>query len=121
MLHRAEQVGPGAVLFFQALFLRRHYPPQAYRTCQGILGLLKDYTPERLNAACELAVQMQSGSYRDVQGILKTGADRKTPVSPDPLPALPTHENVRGKEYYDGRNGEEIENSTGSVCDGTGS
>ena len=120
LLERAEQVGSGAVLFFQVLFLRRHYPPQAYRTCQGILGLLKAYSPERLNAACELAVQMQSGSYRDVQGILKTGADRKTPVSPDPVPSLPTHENVRGKEYYDGRSGGEIENRTGSVCDGTG-
>lgn len=120
LLERAEQVGSGAVLFFQVLFLRRHYPPQAYRTCQGILGLLKAYSPERLNAACELAVQMQSGSYRDVQGILKTGADRKTPVSPDPVPSLPTHENVRGKEYYDGRSGGEIENRTESVCDGTG-
>lgn len=119
-LDRAEQVGQGVVLFFQSLFLRRHYPPQAYRTCQGVLGLLKDYVPERLNAACDLAVQMQSGSYRDVQGILKTGADRKIPETPKTGPALPTHENVRGKRYYAGRPAKEPGNDPGSVCEGAG-
>jgi len=117
-LDRAEQVGPGVVLFFQSLFLRRHYPPQAYRTCQGVLGLLKAYAPERLNAACELAVQMKSGSYQDVQGILKTGADLAPPGSPEPGPSLPTHENVRGKEYYTGHNEEKIGSDLPAVvCD----
>ncbi len=98
-LKRAEAVGPHVVEFFQSLFSRRHYPPQAYRTCLGILSLLKDYPSERLNDACRMGLLMQTGSYRDIQGILKVGADLER-SSPEGVPSVPAHENIRGQAYY---------------------
>lgn len=98
-LKRAEEVGPHVVDFFQSLFSRRNYPPQAYRTCLGILSLLKDYPPKRVDAACGMGLLMQTGSYKDIQGILKVGADLGR-NAPEGLPEAPAHENIRGQAYY---------------------
>ncbi len=98
-LERASRIGPGVVLLFEGLFALRKYPPQAYRTCQGILALQRTYSGERIDAACVLALNLRSLSWRTVAGILKYGTDRSgqktaTPASPA------VHENIRGAAAF---------------------
>ena len=78
---RAAEIGPGAValidelLEVNALF--------RLRAAQGVLGLADKNTPERLEAACLLAMAVGDASYRTVKEILTAGTDRNsTPTRP---------------------------------------
>ena len=55
----------------------------------------------RLEAACARAVAVGARSYRHVDSILKHGLDRLPgPMAAPPLPLMPAHEQIRGREYY---------------------
>ncbi len=90
-----EQTG---VLVSRVLDGRRH-PEQAYRSCLGILGLAKRYSPERLEAACTRANSAGIRSYKGVHNILKHQLDQ-VPLDPTPATPLPSHANIRGEHYY---------------------
>ena len=95
----AQEIGQQtAELISRALDTRRH-PEQAYRTCLGVLGLAKRYSPERLEAACQRANAAGIRSYKGVHNILKNNLDQLQlePASNTPLAA---HENIRGENYY---------------------
>jgi transposase len=95
----AQKIGAQtAELISRALDARRH-PEQAYRTCLGILGLAKRYTPERLEAACLRANVAGIRSYKGVNNILKNKLDQVN-LDPGSNKTLPPHENIRGKNYY---------------------
>ena len=80
---------------------RRPHPEQGYRSCLGIMRLAKTYSPERLEAACSRALSLQSYSYRSVASILKNGLDSAPlPGQTPPSQPGPTHENLRGPDYY---------------------
>ena len=87
-----------AEVISRALNTRRH-PEQAYRTCLGILGLAKRYSPERLEAACRRANAAGIGSYKGIHNILKNKLDQR-PFEPVSDPPLPPHSHIRGDEYY---------------------
>jgi len=87
-----------AELISRVLNTRRH-PEQAYRSCLGILGLAKRYSPERLEAACQRANAAGIRSYRGVHNILKNKLDQLI-IDPTPTNPLPPHENIRGEHYY---------------------
>ena len=74
---------------------------KGYRSCLGILRLAQRAGATRLEAACARAVAVGARSYRHVASILKHGLDRLPgPLAPPPLPRLPAHEQIRGREYY---------------------
>jgi hypothetical protein len=55
----------------------------------------------RLEAACARAVAVGARSYRHVDSILKHGLDRlPEPMASPPLPLMPAHAQIRGREYY---------------------
>jgi hypothetical protein len=57
----------------------------------------------RMEAACARALHLGAPSYRTVQNILASGADRVPTEPPTPEPASrPPHPNVRGSAYYTG-------------------
>ena len=98
-LRWATEIGAQtAELISRALDARRH-PEQAYRTCLGLLGLAKRYSPERLEAACRRANTAGICSYKGVHNILKHKLDQ---LPPEPVadPSLPPHANIRGEHYY---------------------
>ncbi|MGC9129209.1 MAG: IS21 family transposase, partial [Acidithiobacillus sp.] len=74
-------------------------PQQAYRAALGILRLEKTYGPDRLEAACDRAIQQQSISWRSLNSILKNHLDRPScKARQSSLPA--DHVNLRGADYY---------------------
>ena len=75
------------------------HPEQGYRSCLGIIRLAKRYTPERLEAACGRSLAIGSHSYKSVNSILKAGLDQ-APLTTKTAKPGPTHNNIRGPEYY---------------------
>ena len=58
------------------------FDPEEYQTiCLGLMRLGKQYTGERLEAACFRALRSGATSYRSVQSILKHGLDRQAKVT----------------------------------------
>jgi transposase len=97
LLAWAEEVGPQTHDLIHATLKSRHFPEQAFRSCLGILNLAKKHPASRLEQACQAALQSQSLSYKAVKDELEWLARQTPPPIPD---ALPTHDNIRGHEYY---------------------
>jgi len=98
----AERVGACTLALVRAILLERPHPEHGFRSCRGLKSLMRDYTPERIEAACERALVAGARSYRNVESILKRGLDRQplpTAQSGDEPPPL-DHENIRGSDYY---------------------
>lgn len=83
-----------------ATLLERHrHPEHGYRGCLGLLSLAKRYGPERLEAACATAIELDAVYYRHVRDILARGSDR-VETSGTPQWVSPAHDNLRGPGYY---------------------
>lgn len=100
-LSQARKIGPHVEQLVDLLLSDREHPEQRYRTIRGVLGLVDSYPPERLDAACSLALTLgpRACTCGSISSILKTGRDELIhEVNPDPPPIL--HENIRGGAYY---------------------
>jgi transposase len=98
----AQKTGPSVAGLIETVMATRVHPQQGFRSCLGILRLSQRYGDERLEAACQRALEIQGFSYRSVQSILASGLDRNAD-STAPAPARPlNHENLRGPSYYCG-------------------
>jgi len=100
----ASKIGPETRALVSEILTERTHPEQGYRSCLGILRLVKRDGAERVEAASARARSGKARSYRSVDTILRRGLDRiplsethDAPVSP---PTRVDHENVRGEAYY---------------------
>jgi transposase len=98
-LRWAEEVGPQTTQVIATVLEKRKPPQQAYRSCLGLLGLGKRYTPQRLEAACRRASAAGIHTYKGIHNILKNNLDQLQPENAADI-ALPAHENIRGETYY---------------------
>ncbi|WP_354125523.1 IS21 family transposase [Bradyrhizobium sp. LA6.10] len=94
----AAQVGPDAETLIDVILRSRPHPEQGFRSAVGILGLVKRYGQERVDAACARALLLNARSYKSVAAILKNGTDRTAPPAEE-APIL-FHANIRGRTYY---------------------
>ena len=56
----------------------------------------RSYGPERVEAACTLALELGAGQYRHVRDILANGRDLVPRPAPEPEWVAPMHANPRG-------------------------
>jgi transposase len=94
----AAKVGPDAATLIDVIVRSRPHPEQGFRSAIGILGLVKRYEAERVDAACARALLLNARSYKSVAAILKNGTDRTASAAQD-APIL-FHPNIRGRGYY---------------------
>lgn len=94
----AAKVGPDAETLIDVILRSRPHPEQGFRSAVGILGLVKRYGQERVDAACARALLLNARSYKSVAAILKNGTDRTAPPAEE-APIL-FHANIRGRTYY---------------------
>jgi transposase len=97
-------VGPQAGELVQQILKTRRHPEQGYRSCLGLMRLARRYGPERLEAACQRAMNLKAYAYRHVQSILEKGLDRQPLVESAEVTAS-AHANVRGANYYAAQKG----------------
>lgn len=99
----AEKTGPYTKEMVTKILQTRKYPEQGYRSCLGILRLTNIYSAERMENACKRAIAYQSYSFKSVNMILENNLDKQADSftnDNDLKLVLPSHENVRGEDYY---------------------
>jgi transposase len=97
----AGKTGEATAKLVETILATRPYPEQGYRSCLGIINLVRDYEPARVEAAAKRALRYRACSYRSMKAILSTGLDRQPDNSEQShLPGLLPHQNIRGQEYY---------------------
>lgn len=96
----AKRTGEATGKLAEEILSSRPHPEQGFRSCLGIIRLGDRYGAERLEAACRRALSIRAFSYRSVESILKNGLDQKPLPEPRPELSHPSHENLRGPDYY---------------------
>jgi transposase len=94
----AGSVGDNTAILVDVILRSRPHPEQGFRSCIGILGLVKRFGADRVDAACARALVLGTRSYNSVATILKNHREN----SPPPMAEGPIliHENIRGPGYY---------------------
>jgi transposase len=113
IINWSANLGEAVGLLVKKIIEQRAHPEQGFRSALGIIRLEKKYGKERLNAACQRAVELGVLRYSFVNEMLKNKMDfanRKTDTSPmpasfDPITSeeqlsLLGEENIRGSGYY---------------------
>lgn len=98
----AQKIGENTSTVVEALFSGYKVEQQGYKTCMSLLKLSEQFSPERLEAACEIALgYTPRPSYKAIQTILKSGRDQSI-VEPQTPSAPSKYGFTRGSDYYKG-------------------
>jgi hypothetical protein len=100
LIHWGSSIGVNTGRFVTQLLRRFRHPEHGYRSCLGLLSMVKHYGPQRVEAACTLALELGAGHYRHVRDILSNGRDLIARAAPEPEWVAPLHDNVRGASHY---------------------
>ena len=100
MMDQAANIGPATVALIEAIMKAKPHPEQGFRSCLGILSLVKSCGPARVEAACRRGNDVGSTTYGSIASILKHGLDKAyaQEATPDAPPLR--HGNIRGSNYY---------------------
>ena len=101
-MSRAAVIVPNTHAYVQRMFSQPGFIETKYKSAMGIIHLEKQYSRDRIERACQLAVLHPSSSYHRVHNILRKKVDTYTELFEDQTepPPIPKHENIRGSEYY---------------------
>jgi transposase len=101
-LDRARKLGEATGLMVERILEARKHPQLAYRSCEGVLRLAREYGAERLEAACCRALLIRAHSYSHLRSTLENSLEHDLPADSAPSgDTLPTvHVNLRGGGYY---------------------
>lgn len=100
LIRWAAKIGPQTAAVTEIILASRQHTQQAFRSAMGLISLAKVYTPQRLEAACELALEGAAANYKSVKSILKTRLDEQPRQHALPTTQPITHDNIRGGHYY---------------------
>ena len=96
-----ETIGESAYIFVNQKLEDAQYPTNAYRSTIAILNLAKLYGKENLNLALAYALSINATSTKSIESILsKKLYLLGLPTIATNNTILNTHENLRGKDYY---------------------
>jgi transposase len=97
-MEKAKAIDPVVEFYVSQVLGKKQHPEQSYKSCQGILSLAKRVGNARLIKACKRAHEIGYYNYKIIDDILKNNLDKyeeETPTTP-----MPSHENIRGGNYY---------------------
>jgi transposase len=101
MVHWAEQIGPHTAKLFERILAEKPHPEMGYRSCLGIIRLAEEFSAARMEAAADRAIRTGACRYKSVKSILKNSLDQQPLPELPPLPVPPSHDNIRGAEYFE--------------------
>lgn len=100
LIARAQAIGPQTESFIKQLLERGAFCQQNFKSCQGVLALVKKYTAIRVEQAAERALHYKTIQYTIIKNILDRNLDQ-APLQPDPQQtSLPFNDQARGASYY---------------------
>lgn len=97
-IQQARAIDEVVEVYIRQVLMKKAYPEQAYKSCQGILSFAKRVGSQRLINACKRAHDIGYYNYKTIEDILKKNLDAY--VEEDPTQSMPMHENIRGGNYY---------------------
>jgi hypothetical protein len=98
---KASRHGEHVLNLIEGLLKESDYPETAYKRAMGIIQLHRDYSSERLNNACQIALNVETYSYKRIKNILKNNQDKDfEPLEDDSQTHIPFHRNIRGASAY---------------------
>lgn len=103
----ANRIGPFTVQVITNLFAQYSYQQQGYNGAKSILLLADKYTEERLEKACEIALNhISHPKYKNIKAILENNQDKysENHVSRRSVIQLDKSPYLRGASYYEGGN-----------------
>jgi transposase len=94
----AAKIGANTAETVESMLSAHKVEQQGYRSCMALLKLSDRFTPERLEAACGVALTYtRNPSYKTVQSVLGSGRDK---VDTESAPRPPASGFTRGAGYY---------------------
>ena len=100
-MERATAIDEVVANYISKILSREMYPEQSYKSCSGVLNLASRYTKERMINACKRADSYNVYNYGIIDQILRSKADYIAFEDDLSNPSMPTHENIRGQDYYE--------------------
>ena len=104
ILRQARDIGASTEMFCQLVLEKKPHPEQGFRSCLGVVRLVKLVGAARLEAACLRALQVGGLSYGSVKSILDNHLEAAPPprrkARDDDAQLTPSHPNIRGPGYY---------------------
>ena len=97
----ADRIGAATGMLVRLIIEAKHHPLQGVRSSLGVISLVRQFGPERVEAACLRALEHGARSYGSVKSILENKLDQRLPIKPEPdQRPIGAHANVRGRTYY---------------------
>lgn len=97
----ANAIGESVAKYIAKILAREVYPEQSYRSCIGVLSFAKRVGDTRLINACKRADSYGIYNYGIIDQILRSKADTIPMEDEIPNTDMPSHDNVRGADYYE--------------------
>lgn len=97
-LKRAKQVGTNTEEFLSKVMASKMMIDQSYNACRGLVRLMEQYGPSRMEAACKKGLTGHRFTYTAIKQILENKMDQlEDNVSES---RLPMHNNLRGPQAF---------------------
>jgi transposase len=100
VLQQAGKIGPATIALFETIMRAKPHPEQGFRSCLGIISLLKSYGPEPIEAAAKRGNDIGATTYGSIKSILEKGLDIAYAPSKASDARPIHHANIRGRGYY---------------------
>jgi len=100
LMREAAKVGPATIALIEAIMKAKPHPEQGFRSCLGIISLVRTYGAERLEAASRRGNDIGATTYSSIKSILQNGLDKAYAKSRAPEAPPIRHGNIRGRGYY---------------------
>ena len=100
MMSEAASIGPAAIALVEAIMKAKPHPEQGFRSCLGIISLVRTYGSERVEAASRRGNDIGATTYGSIKSILQNGLDKAYANSKAPDGPPIRHANIRGRGYY---------------------
>jgi len=94
-----KSIGDDVAEMIRIVLKSKKHPEQAFKSCMGILNLVKKYEPARVDKACGRALEFGFHSYKRIKSILDNGLEEE-PLAESKELTISSHENIRGSQYY---------------------
>jgi len=95
----ARKSGPHVEAYVNKLLEKAAYPEVVYKQCLGVINLKTDYTDQRLDNACRLALEHPRHGYHIIKNILANKMDILGQSALE-RPHIAEHPNIRGARFY---------------------
>ncbi len=100
LLREAAAIGPATAALVERILHAKPHPEQGFRACLGIIRLVRAWTAERVEAACQRGLDIGARSYASIVSILRNNLDRAYRLQPRADETPVRHANIRGRRYY---------------------